>query len=78
MKKARVVSLACNTLTGTPLHSYQILLKYALGYESYGAHKEEFMNFCFRGDKYRMKKVRVVSLTRDAPTGPPLHSCQIL
>ena len=31
----------------------------------------------FRGDNYKMK-MRVVSLARDMPTGPPLHSYQTL
>ena len=35
-------------------------------------------DFCFRGDNYIMKKVRVVSLECDMPTGPPLHPYQIL
>ena len=35
-------------------------------------------DFGFRGDNYLMKTVRVVSLACDAPTGPPLHSYQIL
>ena len=34
-------------------------------------------DFNFRGD-YIIKKVRVVFLTCDMPTGPPLHSYQIL
>ena len=35
--------------------------------------------FGFRGDNYIMKKkVIVVSITRDTPTGPPLHFYQIL
>ena len=34
------------------------------------------MDFCFRGDNYIMKEVRVVSLAWDMPTGPPLHSHQ--
>ena len=37
-----------------------------------------FMDFCFRGDNYIMKKVRVVSLARNIPTGPPLYPYQIL
>ena len=36
-------------------------------------------DFGFRGDNYIMKKkMRVVSLACDAPTGPPLHLYQIL
>ena len=36
-------------------------------------------DFGFRGDNYiTNKKVRVVSLARDKPTGPPLHFYQIL
>ena len=35
-------------------------------------------DFGFRGDNYIRKTVRVVSLACDAPTGPPLHSSQIL
>ena len=34
--------------------------------------------FCFRGDNYITNVVRVVSLARDTPTGPPLHLYQIL
>ena len=34
--------------------------------------------FCFRGDNYITNKVRVVSLARDMPTGPPLHPYEIL
>ena len=34
--------------------------------------------FGFRGDKYIMKKVRVVFLERETPTGPLLHPYQIL
>ena len=34
-------------------------------------------DFSFRGD-YHTKKVGVVSLVRDMPTGPPLHLNQIL
>ena len=40
-------------------------------------HKDEY-NFCFRGDNYIINKVRVVSLARDMPIGPPLHPYQIL
>ena len=35
-------------------------------------------NFGFRGGNYIMKRVRVVYLARDMPTGPPLHSYQVL
>ena len=35
-------------------------------------------DFGFRGDNYIMKKVRIVSLACDTPTGPPLHFYQIL
>ena len=36
-------------------------------------------DFGFRGDNYiKKKKVRVVSLAGDMPTGPPLHLYQIL
>ena len=34
-------------------------------------------DFCFRGDNY-IKKVRVVSLTHDMHTVPPLHPDQLL
>ena len=34
--------------------------------------------FCFREDNYIMNKVRVVSLARNMPTGPPLYPYQIL
>ena len=36
--KVRVVSLALDIPTG-PLHFYQTLSKYVLGYQSYGLHK---------------------------------------
>ena len=35
-------------------------------------------DFGFRGDNYITKKMRVVSLASNMPTGPPLHSYQIL
>ena len=35
-------------------------------------------DFGFKGDNYIVKTVRVVSFARDTPTGPPLHSYQIL
>ena len=36
-------------------------------------------DFGFRGDNFiTKKKVKVVSLARDTPTGPPLHFYQIL
>ena len=38
-KKLRVVSLACDTPTGPPLHFYQILLYYLKQCGSYGLHK---------------------------------------
>ena len=34
-------------------------------------------DFCFRGDSYIKKKVRVVSLAHDMLTGPPLNPYQI-
>ena len=108
MKKVRVVSLACDTPTGPPLHFYKTLSKYVLGYQSYGYYYEEESESClsymrhtywsssstlpniiilsqsvwelwpaqdfgFRGDNYITRKVRVVSLSRDTPNGPPLH-----
>ena len=33
-------------------------------------------DFCFRGDNYIHKKVRVVCLVHNMPTGPPLHPYQ--
>ena len=36
------------------------------------------LDFHFRGDNYTMNKVRIVSLTHNRPTGPPLHPYQIL
>ena len=35
-------------------------------------------DFCFRVDNYITKKVRIVFLARNKPTGPPLHPYQIL
>ena len=40
MKTVRVVSFACDTPTGPPLHSYQILSKYVKRYQSYGMHMD--------------------------------------
>ena len=37
--KVRVLSLAWDTPTGTPLHPYQILSNYLKQYGSYGLHK---------------------------------------
>ena len=53
------------------------IIKTWLGYQSYGAHKDVSIDFCFMGDNYIMKKVRVVSLAGDMPTGPTLHLHQI-
>ena len=40
MKVVRVVSLACDTTTGPPLHFYKTTLsKYVSGYQNYGVHK---------------------------------------
>ena len=39
MKKVTVVSLACDTYTGPPLHFYKKISKYVIGYQSYGVHK---------------------------------------
>ena len=36
------------------------------------------LQFLLQGDNYITNKVRVVSLARDTPTGPPLHPYQIL
>ena len=45
---------------------------------SMGTKVMERKDFGFRGDNYIMKKkVRVVSLAHDMPTGPPLHFYQI-
>ena len=35
-------------------------------------------DFCFRGDNYITKKVRVVSLARDMHTVPPVHPDKLL
>ena len=35
-------------------------------------------DFGFSEDNYTKKKVRIVSLARDTPTGPPLYIYQIL
>ena len=36
------------------------------------------LDFCFRGDNYVTKKVRVVFLAYNIPTGLPLHPYQVL
>ena len=41
MKKVIVVPLACDMRTDPPLHFYKTLSKYVLGYQSYGAYKNE-------------------------------------
>ena len=67
MKKVRVVSLAHDMPTGLPLHLSNIILPQTV-WELLPA-----QDFGFRGDNYLAKKLRVVM-----PTGPPLHSYQIL
>ena len=68
--KVRVVSLACDTPTGPPLHPYQILSNYLKQYGSYGLHK-------ISASMEITKTVRVVSLAQYKPAGPPLHSYQV-
>ena len=41
-------------------------------------HKDVSTDFCLKGDNYITKKVSVVSLARDTPTGSPLHPFQLL
>ena len=72
----KVVSHARDTPTGPHLHSYKILSKYVYRFSSYGVYKDAPMDFSFKEDKY--KKVRVVSLARDMPDGPPLNPFKIL
>ena len=67
MNKVRVVSLTRNMPTG-PFHPYQIILSQTV-WELWPA-----QDFCFRGDNYITKTVKVVPLACDTPTGPPLHS----
>ena len=54
-KKVRVVSPICHTPAGPSLYSYQILPKFVLGYQSFGAHKDVSTNFSIRGDNYKTK-----------------------
>ena len=70
-KKVRVVSLACDTPTGPPLHLPNIIILSQLVWELWPA-----QDFSFRGDNYITKKVRVVALAQDTYTGPPLHFYQ--
>ena len=70
--KMRVVSLACDTLTGPPFLLNMIKLSQTV-WVLWPAE-----NFGFRGDNHTMKIVRVVSLARGTPTDPLLHSYQIL
>ena len=72
MNKVRVVSLACDTPTGPPLHPYQILSNYLKQYGISGLHKIS------ASGEILYKKDRVVSLACYMPTGPPLHPYQIL
>ena len=57
----RVVSLAHNMPSGSPLHPHQILSNYLVQWELWLA-----QDFGFRGDNYITKIVRVVSCTRHA------------
>ena len=74
-KKVKVVALASDTPTGPPLLFYQILSKYVEWYQSYGAYKDEITTI--NGNNYITKKMRIVSLACDTPTGPLVHPCQI-
>ena len=69
-KKVRVVSLACDTHTGPPLHFTKYYHIISNSRELWPAR-----DFGFRGDNYIRKKVRVVSL---AWYMPPLHVYQTL
>ena len=79
MTTVRVVSLAHDTTTGPPLHSYQIKYYQSMskGIKVMERTRMRLQYFCFRGDNYIMNKVRVVSLAWDMPTGLHLHPYQI-
>ena len=73
-KKVKVkVSSGQDTPFGPPLHFYQNNILPQTVLELLHA-----QDFSLREDNYLTKKVRVVSLSGDMPTGPPLHSYQIL
>ena len=57
----RVVSLAHNTPTGPPHHSYKILQKICLRVSKLWSAQGCVYNSCFRGDNYITNQVRVVS-----------------
>ena len=69
----RVVSLACDMPFGPPLNLHQNNILSQTVCELWPA-----QDFCFRGDNYITKKVRVVSLAGNTLTNPPLHPNQIL
>ena len=62
-KKVRVVSFTCDMIIILPQTVLELL---------------PTQDFGLRGDNYITKKVRAVSLACNMPTGPPLHSYQIL
>ena len=78
-KKVRVVSPAQDTLTGPPLHFYQMPLPNIIKIYLRVSKLWRAQNFGFWGDNFiTKKKVRVVSLANDMSTGPPFHPYQIL
>ena len=68
-KKVWVVSLARDTVTGPPLHLYQILLNYLKPFESDSLHK-----ILASGEITYYEDSESCLFLRDTPTGPPLHS----
>ena len=72
-KEVRVVSLPCNTYWSSSSSLPNIIKLSQTVWELWPA-----QDFGFRGDDYTAKKVSIVSLACDTPTGPPLHSYQIL
>ena len=81
MKKVRVVSLARDMPTGLLFiltKNYQNMFKGIKVMKRTKMRLRMDGDFCFRGDNYITKKVRVISLARETRTGPPLHLYQIL
>ena len=75
-----IVSVCELNIIKKPAHAYNsnwdvfyFPAKYYQGIKAMERTRIRLQYFCFRGDNYIMNNVRVVSLARDMPTGPPLH-----
>ena len=75
-KKVRLVSCTGHAYWSSSLF-LPIIIKIYLRVSKLWSAQGYVYRFCFRGDNYIMKKVRVVSLARNKPSGPSLHPYQI-